>query len=114
MDGTIVLILIQDGVVNGAVYALLALSLVLVFTVTRVVFIPQGELVAFSALTYAAPPADDPLPGVLSPGAGLAAELARGAAAAPGTFGPIVAATLPADAQAGLQALLGAAGVTLV
>ena len=54
MDGTIVLILIQDGVVNGAVYALLALSLVLVFTVTRVVFIPQGELVAFSALTYAA------------------------------------------------------------
>ena len=54
MDGTIVLILIQDGVVNGAVYALLALSLVLVFTVTRVVFIPQGELVAFAALTYAA------------------------------------------------------------
>ena len=54
MDGTILLILIQDGVVNGAIYALLALSLVLVFTVTRVVFIPQGELVAFSALTYAA------------------------------------------------------------
>ncbi len=54
MDGTIVLILIQDGVVNGAIYALLALSLVLVFTVTRVVFIPQGELVAFAALTYAA------------------------------------------------------------
>ncbi len=54
MDGTILLILVQDGVVNGAIYALLALSLVLVFTVTRVVLIPQGELVAFSALTYAA------------------------------------------------------------
>src|SRR6185437_8688774 len=34
-------------------YALLALSLVLVFAVTRVVFIPQGEFVAYGALTYA-------------------------------------------------------------
>ena len=54
MDGSIVLILLQDGVVNGAIYALLALSLVLVFTVTRVVFIPSGELVAFGGLAYAA------------------------------------------------------------
>eukprot|EP00825_Cyclidium_porcatum_P003361 TRINITY_DN11562_c0_g1_i1.p2 TRINITY_DN11562_c0_g1~~TRINITY_DN11562_c0_g1_i1.p2 ORF type:complete len:345 (+),score=93.53 TRINITY_DN11562_c0_g1_i1:211-1245(+) len=54
MDPTILLILVQDGVVNGAIYALLALSLVLVFAVTRVVFIPQGEFVAFGALTYAA------------------------------------------------------------
>ncbi|ODU61950.1 MAG: hypothetical protein ABS99_01915 [Acetobacteraceae bacterium SCN 69-10] len=54
MDTTILLILVQDGVVNGAIYALLALSLVLVFAVTRVVFIPQGELVAYGALTYAA------------------------------------------------------------
>lgn len=54
MDPTIVLILVQDGIVNGAIYALLALSLVLVFAVTRVVFIPQGEFVAFGALTYAA------------------------------------------------------------
>jgi branched-chain amino acid transport system permease protein len=53
MDSTILLILVQDGVVNGAIYALLALSLVLVFAVTRVIFIPQGELVAFGALTYA-------------------------------------------------------------
>lgn len=52
MDGSILLILVQDGLVNGAIYALLALSLVLVFTVTRVLFIPQGELVAFSALTF--------------------------------------------------------------
>ena len=54
MDADIALILLQDGVVNGAIYALLALSLVLVFTVTRVIFIPQGELVAYGALTYAA------------------------------------------------------------
>ncbi len=54
MDLDIALILLQDGVVNGAIYALLALSLVLVFTVTRVILIPQGELVAFGALTYAA------------------------------------------------------------
>jgi branched-chain amino acid transport system permease protein len=54
MDPTIALILVQDGVVNGAIYALLALSLVLVFAVTRVVFIPQGEFVAYGALTYAA------------------------------------------------------------
>ena len=54
MDSTIITILVQDGVVNGAIYALLALSLVLVFAVTRVVFVPQGEFVAFGALTYAA------------------------------------------------------------
>jgi branched-chain amino acid transport system permease protein len=54
MDLSIALILAQDGVINGAVYALLALSLVLVFATTRVVFIPQGEFVAFGALTYAA------------------------------------------------------------
>jgi branched-chain amino acid transport system permease protein len=54
MDADIALILVQDGIVNGAVYALLALSLVLVFSVTRVILIPQGEFVAFGALTYAA------------------------------------------------------------
>jgi branched-chain amino acid transport system permease protein len=50
----IALLLAQDGLVNGAIYALLALALVLVFSVTRVVFIPQGEFVAFGALTLAA------------------------------------------------------------
>lgn len=54
MDADILLILLQDGVVNGAIYALLALSLVLVFAVTRVILIPQGEIVAYGALTYAA------------------------------------------------------------
>ena len=64
MDADILLILLQDGVVNGAIYALLALSLVLVFTVTRVILIPQGEFVAYGALTYAAI-GEGRLPGVL-------------------------------------------------
>lgn len=54
MDFQITLLLGQDGLVNGAVYGLLALALVLVFSVTRIIFIPQGELVAFGALTMAA------------------------------------------------------------
>ena len=53
MDFQIALLLAQDGIVNGAVYALMALALVLVFSVTRVIFIPQGEFVAFGALTMA-------------------------------------------------------------
>jgi branched-chain amino acid transport system permease protein len=54
MDWQIALLLGQDGVTNGVIYALLSLALVLVFTVTRVIFIPQGEFVAFGALTLAA------------------------------------------------------------
>src|SRR5512138_1352274 len=54
MTADIALLLLQDGVVNGAIYALLALALVLVFSVTRVIFIPQGEFVAFGGLTLAA------------------------------------------------------------
>ena len=53
MDATIAGILALDGLSNGAVYALLALATVLVFAVTRVIFIPQGEFVAFAALTLA-------------------------------------------------------------
>ncbi|HSV60696.1 MAG TPA: branched-chain amino acid ABC transporter permease [Variovorax sp.] len=53
MDAQIALLLAQDGLVNGAVYALMALALVLVFSVTRVIFIPQGEFVAFGALSLA-------------------------------------------------------------
>lgn len=53
MDTTILLFLIQDGVTNGAIYALLALGLVLVFAVTRVILVPQGEFVTFGALTLA-------------------------------------------------------------
>ncbi len=53
MDLTIALILLQDGILNGAIYALLGLALVLVFVVTRIIFIPQGEFVTFGALSLA-------------------------------------------------------------
>ena len=53
MDSSILLALIQDGIVSGAIYALLALALVLVFAVTRTILIPVGEIVSFAALTYA-------------------------------------------------------------
>jgi branched-chain amino acid transport system permease protein len=54
VDFQIALILGQDGVTNGAIYALLALALVLAFAVTRVIFIPQGDFVAYGALTLVA------------------------------------------------------------
>ncbi|HPW29451.1 MAG TPA: branched-chain amino acid ABC transporter permease, partial [Rhodoferax sp.] len=53
MDFSIASILVLDGLTNGAVYALLGLATVLVFAVTRVIFIPQGEFVAYGALTLA-------------------------------------------------------------
>ncbi len=42
-----------DGLTSGAIYALLALSLVLVQTVTRVVNIAQGEYLMLGAMTLA-------------------------------------------------------------
>jgi branched-chain amino acid transport system permease protein len=53
LNSTIMLFLVQDGITNGAIYALLGLALVLVFGVTRVILIPQGEFVTYGALTYA-------------------------------------------------------------
>src|SRR5215471_1939806 len=53
MDFSIAVLLLQDGVTNGAIYALLALALVLVFAVTRVILVPQGEFVTYGALTLA-------------------------------------------------------------
>lgn len=54
MDSTIALFLLQDGIINGAIYALLAVALVLVFAVTRVILVPQGDFVTFGGLTLAA------------------------------------------------------------
>ncbi|MCC6197196.1 MAG: hypothetical protein IT518_22295, partial [Burkholderiales bacterium] len=50
---TIAALLTQDGITNGAIYALLALALVLVFTVSRVIWVPSGEFVAWGTLTLA-------------------------------------------------------------
>ena len=71
MDLTIAALLAQDGVTNGAIYALLALALVLVFAVTRVIFVPAGEFVAYGALTLAALQLGKP-PGTVGLLAGLA------------------------------------------
>ncbi len=53
MTADIVLWLAQDGITNGAIYALLALALLLVFSVTRVIFVPQGEFISYAALSLA-------------------------------------------------------------
>lgn len=53
MNIDIALWLAQDAVTNGAVYVLLAIALVLVYTVTRVIFVPQGEFISFAALSLA-------------------------------------------------------------
>jgi len=53
MSFDIVLWLVQDGVANGAIYALLALALLLVFAVTRAIFVPQGEFISYAALSLA-------------------------------------------------------------
>jgi len=54
MTPDIALILTVDGLANGAIYLLAGLGLVLIFSVTRVVFVPFGDIAAFTALTLAA------------------------------------------------------------
>ena len=54
MSWDVALILGIDGLANGAVYLLAGLGLVLIFSVTRVVFVPFGDVAAFSALSLAA------------------------------------------------------------
>lgn len=53
MDAQIFLLLAQDALTNSAIYVLLAMATILVFGVTRIIFIPQGEFVAYGALTLA-------------------------------------------------------------
>lgn len=54
MDATIFAALLQDGLTTGAIYLLLAVGLLIAFSVTRVIFIPQGDLVSYAALSLAA------------------------------------------------------------
>ena len=44
---------VASGLVNGAIYALLGLGLVVIASVTRVVNVAQGEFAAFGALLAA-------------------------------------------------------------
>ena len=53
MNLFVLLTLLQDGLTTGAIYLLLAVGLLIVFSVTRVIFVPQGDLLALAALTVA-------------------------------------------------------------
>ncbi|MFG1394929.1 branched-chain amino acid ABC transporter permease [Xanthobacter agilis] len=61
MNAQIALLLGQDGFINGAIYALLALSILMVFSVTRILLIPLGEFVSYAALTMASMQAGKPV-----------------------------------------------------
>ena len=54
MTFDIATLLAIDGISTGAIYVLLAIGMVLIFSVTRVIFIPFGDIAAFSALTLSA------------------------------------------------------------
>lgn len=53
MSWDIALILSADGMAGAAIYLLAGLGLVLVFSVTRVIFVPFGDVAVFAALTLA-------------------------------------------------------------
>lgn len=53
MDFQIAAIFAVDGIASGAIYVLIALGTVLIFSVTRVMFVPFGDIAAFAALTLA-------------------------------------------------------------
>ena len=44
MNGEIAAILAMDGIASGAIYVLIGLGLVLIFAVTRVIFVPFGDI----------------------------------------------------------------------
>ena len=71
MDAQIAAILAMDGIATGAIYVLIGLGFVLIFAVTRVIYVPFGDIAAFTALTLAALEAGH-LPGTVGLVAGLA------------------------------------------
>ncbi|TAL75415.1 MAG: branched-chain amino acid ABC transporter permease [Burkholderiaceae bacterium] len=54
MDPTIAMILLTDGLAWSAIYLIVGLGLVLIFSVTRVIFVPFGSIAVFSALSLGA------------------------------------------------------------
>src|SRR5712664_3689685 len=53
MNGEVAAILAMDGIASGAIYVLIGLGFVLIFAVTRVIFVPFGDIAAFTALSLA-------------------------------------------------------------
>jgi len=54
MTPEIALLLAQDGISTGAIYLLVALGARADLLVTRVIFVPFGDVVGYAALTLAA------------------------------------------------------------
>lgn len=54
MDSTIAMILLTDGLAWSAIYLIIGLGLVLIFSVTRVIFVPFGSVAVFAALSLGA------------------------------------------------------------
>jgi len=54
MNADIALILGADGLAGSAVYLIAGLGLVLIFSVTRVIFVPFGDIAVFAALSLGA------------------------------------------------------------
>src|SRR5260370_39425109 len=81
MTPEIALLLVQDGISTGAIYVLVGLGIVLIFLVTRVIFVPFGDVVGYAALTLAALQLKQ-LPGTV----GLVVDRPAGARAAGGLF----------------------------
>lgn len=52
-DPTILMTLVVDGLTNGAIYAFLALGIVVLYSVTSVINVAQGEFVMLAALSVA-------------------------------------------------------------
>lgn len=72
MTSETVLFLLVSGLTNGAIYALLGLGLVLIYNVTRVINIAQGEFVMLGALTAVGLSGDAAVGGIhLAIGAGV-------------------------------------------
>jgi branched-chain amino acid transport system permease protein len=53
LDAQIAAILAVDGIATGAIYVLIGIGFVLIFAVTRVIFVPFGDIAAFTGLTLA-------------------------------------------------------------
>lgn len=53
MNAFIATLLAQDALIIGSIYALIAITLVMLFSVTRIVFVPLGELISYTARTLA-------------------------------------------------------------
>jgi len=72
MNSQIAAILTIDGIASGAIYVLIAIGFVLIFAVTRIIYVPFGDMTAFTALTLASLEGKQ-LPGTVGMVAALAA-----------------------------------------